>query len=69
MTLSAENHDTTVPPISRTQQKKAVHVRQKLGERLVGLSAEQLERIEMSNELRKAVLLARKITRHGARRR
>jgi len=37
------------PPISRTQQKKAVHVRQKLGERLVGLSAEQLERIKKLN--------------------
>ncbi len=69
MTFSDENNDTPDLPLSRTQQKKADHARQKLGERLVGLSAEQLERIEMSNELREAVVLARKTTRHGARRR
>lgn len=49
--------------------KKADHARQKLGERLVALSAEQLERLGLSNELREAVALARKTTPHGARNR
>ena len=49
--------------------KKADHARQKLGQRLVALSAEQLERLGLSNELREAVALARKTTPRGPRNR
>jgi ribosome-associated protein len=55
--------------VSRTQLKKEDHARQKLGERLVGLSAEQLDRIDLPDELRAAVSVARKTTANVARRR
>lgn len=69
MTFSDENQDAIEFPLSRTQQKKADHAQQKIGERLVELSVEQLEHVEMPDELKDAVLLARKTTQHGARRR
>ena len=69
MTQSAANNGTTEHPASKTQKKKADKALQKLGERLAGLSAEQLESIEMSDELRKALSIARETTSHGARKR
>lgn len=69
MPRSDVNDDATELPVSRTQRKKADHERQKLGERLVTLSVEQLERIDIPAELLEAVRLARKTTQHGARRR
>jgi len=54
---------------SRTRQKAADRALQKLGEQLVTLSPEQLERIQMPDELRAAVRSARDMKRHGARRR
>ena len=66
---STESLDETDVPVSRTRLKKEDHARQKLGERLAGLSVEQLERLNLSTELHEAVLLAIKTTAHGARRR
>jgi ribosome-associated protein len=43
--------------------------RQKLGERLVTLSREQIDRMALPEALKEAVLFARTLTRHGARRR
>jgi ribosome-associated protein len=42
---------------------------QKLGERLVTLSQDQLDRMDIPPELLKAVRFAQTLTRHGARRR
>ena len=42
---------------------------QELGERLVALSSDQIEQIELPEELREAVVFARNIRKHGARRR
>jgi len=42
---------------------------QKLGEQLVALSSEQLKRIDVSDDLRNAVIVAGKTKSHGARRR
>jgi ribosome-associated protein len=67
--MSPEDKAVADVPISRTRKKKEDHARQKLGERLVGLSEEQLERLDLPNELREAVSLARKTTQHGARHR
>ena len=55
--------------ISRTQKKKDARALQKLGEELVGLSAEQMAGIDLPEELRNAVNAALKMKAHGARRR
>ncbi|MBW2567978.1 MAG: DUF615 domain-containing protein [Deltaproteobacteria bacterium] len=54
---------------SRTQKKNEAKALQKLGERLIALSSEQLERINISNDLRNAVIVAEKTKSHGAKRR
>jgi ribosome-associated protein len=56
-------------PKSRTQLKKEDKALQKLGESLVSLSTDQIADIELPDELREAVDLARKTRSHGARRR
>lgn len=55
--------------ISKTRRKKQVTELQRVGAELVGLSAEQLARIRMPENLREAVEEARRFTRHEARRR
>jgi len=54
---------------SKTRRKQEVHALQALGEALVELGDAQLEAIEMPERLRDAVMEARGITRHEARRR
>jgi len=56
-------------PKSRTQKKKEDRALQKFGEELLAISEEQLAAIEMPEELTEAVMLGRKTTQHGARRR
>ena len=55
--------------ISKTRRKKQMHELQGVGAQLVALSAEELARIEMPQNLREAVQDARRFTRHEARRR
>lgn len=55
--------------ISRTQKKKAAQVLQKKGERLVALSDADFQLLEIPDELKEAMAMARKMTRHEARRR
>ena len=54
---------------SRTQKKNKARSLQKLGEQLVALPSEQLAGIEISDDLRNAVIAAGKIKSHGAKRR
>ena len=54
---------------SKTQRKKAVHELQALGEELVELSEERLASLNLPERLREAVMEARRITAHEARRR
>ncbi len=54
-------------PISKTQKKKEALSLQALGERLVTLSVEQLKNIELPSDLFNAVILAKKLKKHGAR--
>lgn len=54
---------------SRSELKRRMQGLQKLGERLVGLPSSLLEKIEMPEELRQAVLHARSLKKHEARRR
>jgi ribosome-associated protein len=55
--------------ISRTQKKKNAERLQKLGERLIDLDDNVLDAIGISEELREAVVQARSIKAHEARRR
>jgi ribosome-associated protein len=55
--------------ISKTQRKKEMHELQKLGVELVALSAPQLENILLDEKLRNAVLEAKRIRSHEAKRR
>ena len=54
---------------SRTQKKNEARALQKLGEQLVALSSGQLESIDISDDLRNAVIVAGKTKSYGARRR
>jgi len=54
---------------SKTRRKKDMHALQALGETLVELSSAQLAEVEMPEDLRDAVLDARRITGHEGRRR
>lgn len=56
-------------PISKTQRKRQVLALQDLGVELVALNEERLAMIELPEALRDAVLEARRITTHEARRR
>ena len=59
--------DTEQP--SKTRRKKAMHELQALGDELVGLSEHQLQGMQLPPELLEAVLAARAMTKHEARRR
>ena len=54
---------------SKTQRKKAVHELQALGEALVELREDRLATLDLPERLRDAVMEARRITAHEARRR
>ena len=54
---------------SRTQKKNEDRALQRLCEQLVALPSGQLESIELPDELLAAIEFARKIRKHGARRR
>jgi ribosome-associated protein len=54
---------------SKTQLKKEMIERQKMGERLVSLPNSVLRKIDLPPDLLEAVLTAKEIRTHGARRR
>ena len=54
---------------SKTQRKKAVHELRDMGEELVALNDNRLAQVELPEFLRDAIVAARDITAHGARRR
>lgn len=56
-------------PPSKTRRKKEMHALQALGQQLVSLSAEQLARIELPEELREAIAFTHRVTSHEGRRR
>lgn len=55
--------------VSKTQQKRAMHALQALGAALVDLPEAQLAALELPEALAAAVADARRMTRHGAKRR
>ena len=69
MTSSNEDQDASESYISRTQKKNDDHALQEIGERLTGLSKDRFGRIDLPEELREAVTLARNTVLGGARNR
>lgn len=55
--------------VSKSQRKRDAKALQELGEALVRLNAEQLQRLELPTELHEAVILAQGIRQHGGRKR
>ncbi|MDX5364442.1 MAG: DUF615 domain-containing protein [Pseudazoarcus pumilus] len=54
---------------SKSERKREMHALQDIGAELVELPADRLKRLELPEDLRAAVLEARRITKHEARRR
>ncbi len=54
---------------SKTLLKKEMIERQKLGEKLVGIPSSHLRKIDLPPDLLEAVLYAKEVRTHGARRR
>lgn len=62
----SENHED---PISKTKRKAAMDALQDLGETLVGLSKDKLQKLNLPENLLDAILEAKRITANGATRR
>ncbi len=60
---------SAVPPVSKTKRKQEMHELQALGVELVELSESQITDLELPDRLRDAVLAAKRIKSHEARRR
>lgn len=56
---------STMEKISKTQKKKDALSQQELGEKLVKLTDEQLKGIDLPEDIYDAVMLAKKIKKHG----
>jgi ribosome-associated protein len=67
--ITAMDERSSLPAVSKTKRKKEMHELQALGAALVELPETQLEEIEMTAELRDAVLEAKRIKSHEAKRR
>lgn len=66
--IDPDNVDDLMPK-SKSQVKREMTELQKLGEKLVALSTEQLRKADLPDELHAAIMAAKKITSHGAKRR
>jgi len=61
--------DEAIEYISKSQMKREMLALQELGEKLVALSTDQLQQLQLPDDLQKAVLEAKHIKKHGAIRR
>lgn len=61
--------DPGIEEVSKSQRKRDMHALQALGQQLVELPKEQFEKITLEESLRDAVIDARHIRQHGARKR
>lgn len=62
-----DDHD--IEYVSKSQMKRDMHSLQELGEKLVDLSNEQIQQLTLPETLVDAVLQAKAIKKHGARKR
>lgn len=66
-TKAGQEQEEQPARLSKTQKKKAALSLQALGERLVKLTDEQLDRIGLAEDILKAVKAAQTIKKHGPR--
>ncbi len=64
-----DENEQEIEYISKSQMKRDMLALQELGEKLIELSKDQLNQIELPEELRSAVAQAQSIKKHGAKRR
>ena len=64
-----EDYDQEDDFVSKSQLKREMEAVQAIGERLITLKPEQLQKLDLPDTLRDAVELAKRITSHGALRR
>jgi len=64
--MDEQELDPLLPP-SKSQLKREMEARQKLGERLLELSEQQLNQLALPEPLIEAVILAKRIKAHGGR--
>lgn len=64
-----ENEPGQSVPLSKTRRKKEMHALQDMGERLVQLDLKHLQELDLPEALMDAILEARRMRAHGARRR
>lgn len=69
MQKEPEYDDAEAIEPSKTKRKKDMHALQEIGERLVELDAKKLAEFDLPEILSDAILQARTINKHGARRR
>lgn len=62
-------HQEEAPVVSKSQKKRELIALQKLGEKLTTLNKDQIEQFPISNRLRDAILEAKRLTQHEAKRR
>ena len=67
--ITAMQEHSALPPVSKTKRKQQMHELQALGVALVELPETQLHEIEIPQALREAVLEAKRIKSHEAKRR
>lgn len=66
---NSEKDVNQAPQPSKTRRKKEMHALQKVGEQLVALDIKQLNELDLPEILMDALLEAKQIQKHGARRR
>jgi len=64
-----DQYDEDIEYVSKSQMKRDMLELQALGEKLVALSVEQLAQLDLPEELTNALLQAKHIKKHGAKRR
>ncbi len=63
------DNESEIPSVSKSEIKRQMIALQKLGEELIGLSKDQLDKLHLPENLREAVDQAKRITAHGGLRR
>jgi ribosome-associated protein len=61
-----DEHEEEIIYVSKSEMKREMHALQALGEELVKLPAEQFENIDLPDDLRDAIVEARRIHQRGA---
>ncbi|SFQ00880.1 ribosome-associated protein [Nitrosomonas cryotolerans] len=69
MQNNPENDHNEAAPPSKTQRKQAMHALQEMGEQLTALELKRLHELDLPEILMDAILAAKQIHQHGARRR